>query len=261
MSDAMVKAESVHKRFGRLEVLKGISLEVARASVMCLLGPSGSGKSTFLRCINHLEEINAGRLWVDGELVGYRQRGNKLYEMRESEIVRSRAKIGMVFQRFNLFPHLTAIENVSLAQRMVLGRKPDEAEGKAQALLSRVGLVDKMDEYPARLSGGQQQRVAIARALSMDPKVMLFDEVTSALDPELVKEVLDVMRELARRGDDDDRRHPRAGLRARRRGPCRVHGRRVDRRGGPAGTDPGQPRRGADQALPRAGAGALASLG
>ena len=200
MSEHMVKAEEVHKRFGRLEVLRGISLEVARASVMCLLGPSGSGKSTFLRCINHLEEINAGRLWVDGELVGYRQRGNKLYEMRESEIVRSRAKIGMVFQRFNLFPHLTAIENVSLAQRMVLGRKPDEAEGKAQALLSRVGLVDKMDEYPARLSGGQQQRVAIARALSMDPKVMLFDEVTSALDPELVKEVLDVMRELADEG-------------------------------------------------------------
>jgi polar amino acid transport system ATP-binding protein len=200
MSDAMVKAESVHKRFGRLEVLKGISLEVAPASVMCLLGPSGSGKSTFLRCINHLEEINAGRLWVDGELVGYRQRGNKLYEMRESEIVRSRAKIGMVFQRFNLFPHLTAIENVCLAQRMVLGRKSDEAEGKAQALLSRVGLVDKMDEYPARLSGGQQQRVAIARALAMDPKVMLFDEVTSALDPELVKEVLDVMRELADEG-------------------------------------------------------------
>ena len=196
----MVKAESVHKRFGRLEVLKGISLEVAPGNVMCVIGPSGSGKSTFLRCINHLEEINAGRLWVDGELVGYRQRGNKLDEMRESEIVRSRAKIGMVFQRFNLFPHLTAIENVSLAQRMVLGRKPDEAEGKAQALLSRVGLVDKMDEYPARLSGGQQQRVAIARALSMDPKVMLFDEVTSALDPELVKEVLDVMRELADEG-------------------------------------------------------------
>ena len=200
MSEYMVKAEDVHKRFGRLEVLKGISLEVAPASVMCLLGPSGSGKSTFLRCINHLEKINAGRLWVDGELVGYRQRGNKLYEMRESEIVRSRAKIGMVFQRFNLFPHLTAIENVRLAQQMVLGRKPDEAEGKAQALLSRVGLVDKMDEYPARLSGGQQQRVAIARALAMDPKVMLFDEVTSALDPELVKEVLDVMRELAEEG-------------------------------------------------------------
>jgi polar amino acid transport system ATP-binding protein len=200
MSDYMVKAESVHKRFGRLEVLKGISLEVAPASVMCLIGPSGSGKSTFLRCINHLEKIDRGRLWVDGELVGYRQVGNKLHELRESEIVRNRAKIGMVFQRFNLFPHMTAIENVRLAQERVLRRNSDEAEGKAQALLSRVGLVDKMDEYPARLSGGQQQRVAIARALAMDPKVMMFDEVTSALDPELVKEVLDVMRELAREG-------------------------------------------------------------
>ncbi len=196
----MVKAEGVHKRFGRLEVLKGISLEVAPGSVMCVIGPSGSGKSTFLRCINHLENIDRGRLWVDGELVGYRQVGNKLHELRESEIVRDRAKIGMVFQRFNLFPHMTAIENVRLAQETVLRRKSDVAEGKAQALLTRVGLVDKMDEYPARLSGGQQQRVAIARALAMDPKVMLFDEVTSALDPELVKEVLDVMRELAREG-------------------------------------------------------------
>ncbi len=200
MSEYMVKAEGVHKRFGRLEVLKGISLEVAPGSVMCVIGPSGSGKSTFLRCINHLENIDRGRLWVDGELVGYRQVGNKLHELRESEIVRDRAKIGMVFQRFNLFPHMTAIENVRLAQETVLGRKSDVAEGKAQALLTRVGLVDKMDEYPARLSGGQQQRVAIARALAMDPKVMLFDEVTSALDPELVKEVLDVMRELAREG-------------------------------------------------------------
>jgi polar amino acid transport system ATP-binding protein len=196
----MVKAEGVHKRFGRLEVLKGVSLEVAPASVMCLLGPSGSGKSTFLRCMNHLEKIDRGRLWVDGELVGYRQVDDKLHELRESEIVRSRAKIGMVFQRFNLFPHMTAIENVTLPQEMVLGRKSDVAEGKAQALLTRVGLADKMDEYPARLSGGQQQRVAIARALAMDPKVMLFDEVTSALDPELVKEVLDVMRELASEG-------------------------------------------------------------
>jgi polar amino acid transport system ATP-binding protein len=196
----MVKAEDVHKRFGRLEVLKGISLEVAPASVMCLLGPSGSGKSTFLRCINHLENINRGRLWVDGELVGYRQAGNKLHELRESEIVRNRAKIGMVFQRFNLFPHMTAIENVRLAQEMVLGRKADVATEKGQAILTRVGLADKIDEYPARLSGGQQQRVAIARALAMDPKVMLFDEVTSALDPELVKEVLDVMRELASEG-------------------------------------------------------------
>ena len=200
MSEYMVKAESVHKRFGRLEVLKGISLEVAPASVMCLLGPSGSGKSTFLRCINHLEKIDRGRLWVDGELVGYRQAGDKLHELRESAIVRNRAKIGMVFQRFNLFPHMTAIENVRLAQERVLRRSSDEAEGKAQALLSRVGLVDKMDEYPARLSGGQQQRVAIARALAMDPHVMLFDEVTSALDPELIKEVLDVMRELADEG-------------------------------------------------------------
>jgi polar amino acid transport system ATP-binding protein len=196
----MVKAEGVHKRFGRLEVLRGITLEVATGNVMCILGPSGSGKSTFLRCINHLEKIDRGRLWVDGELVGYRQVDGKLYEMRESEIVRSRAKIGMVFQRFNLFPHMTAIENVRLAQETVLRRKSDVAEGKAQALLTRVGLADKMDEYPARLSGGQQQRVAIARALAMDPKVMLFDEVTSALDPELVKEVLDVMRELADEG-------------------------------------------------------------
>ncbi len=200
MSDAMVKAESVHKRFGRLEVLKGISLEVAPASVMCMLGPSGSGKSTFLRCVNHLEKIDRGRLWVDGELVGYRQRGDKLHELRESEIVRNRAKIGMVFQRFNLFPHMTAIQNVRLAQEMVLGRKSGVATEKGQALLTRVGLADKVDEYPARLSGGQQQRVAIARALAMDPKVMLFDEVTSALDPELVKEVLDVMRELAAEG-------------------------------------------------------------
>jgi polar amino acid transport system ATP-binding protein len=200
MSEFMVKAEAVHKRFGRLEVLKGISLEVAPGGVTCLLGPSGSGKSTFLRCINHLERINRGRLWVDGELVGYRQEGDTLYELRESEIVRSRAKIGMVFQRFNLFPHMTAIENVSLAQRMVLRRKSDAAETRAHALLTRVGLADKIDEYPARLSGGQQQRVAIARALAMDPKLMLFDEVTSALDPELIKEVLDVMRELASEG-------------------------------------------------------------
>ncbi len=196
----MVKAEAVHKRFGRLEVLKGIYLEVAPASVMCMLGPSGSGKSTFLRCVNHLEKIDRGRLWVDGELVGYRQRGDKLHELRESEIVRNRAKIGMVFQRFNLFPHMTAIENVRLAQEMVLGRKSDVATEKGVDLLTRVGLADKIDEYPARLSGGQQQRVAIARALAMDPKVMLFDEVTSALDPELVKEVLDVMRKLASEG-------------------------------------------------------------
>ena len=200
MSEFMVKAEGVHKRFGRLEVLRGISLQVPLGSVMCVIGPSGSGKSTFLRCINHLEKIDAGRLLVDGELVGYRQKGDRLQELRETEVAHKRAEIGMVFQRFNLFPHMTAIQNVRLAQEMVLRRKSDVAEGKAQALLTRVGLVDKMDEYPARLSGGQQQRVAIARALAMDPKVMLFDEVTSALDPELVKEVLDVMRELADEG-------------------------------------------------------------
>ena len=200
MSGPMVKAEEVHKRFGRLEVLKGISLEVAPKEVTCLLGPSGSGKSTFLRCINHLEEINAGRLWVDGELVGYRQVGNKLHELRESEVARKRAEIGMVFQSFNLFPHKTAVENVVEAPIQVKGMKRAEAVKRGQALLRGVGLEDKIEEYPARLSGGQQQRVAIARALAMDPKLMLFDEPTSALDPELVKEVLDVMRGLAREG-------------------------------------------------------------
>jgi polar amino acid transport system ATP-binding protein len=198
--DPMVKAEAVHKSFGRLEVLKGISLEVARGDVMCLIGPSGSGKSTFLRCINHLEKIDAGRLSVDGELVGYRQRGAKLYEERESEIAQSRAEIGMVFQRFNLFPHMTAIENVIAAPMLVQNRPRGEAALRGRELLKRVGLEDKFDEYPARLSGGQQQRVAIARALAMNPKLMMFDEPTSALDPELVKEVLDVMRDLARMG-------------------------------------------------------------
>ena len=200
MREAMVKADQVHKRFGRLEVLKGISLEVGRGQVACLLGPSGSGKSTFLRCINHLEKINAGRLWVDGELVGYRQSENKLYELPEPKIIRARAEIGMVFQRFNLFPHMTAIENVIEAPIRVRRVRKAEAVARGRGLLEQVGLSDKIDEYPARLSGGQQQRVAIARALAMDPKLMLFDEVTSALDPELVKEVLDVMRALAREG-------------------------------------------------------------
>jgi polar amino acid transport system ATP-binding protein len=196
----MVKAESVRKRFGRLEVLKGISLEVAPGEVTCLLGPSGSGKTTLIRCINHLEKINAGRLWVDGQLVGYRQVGNKLHELHEAQIARDRAEIGMVFQRFNLFPHMTAVENVGEAPVQVKGVKRAEASKRAKALLRGVGLEDKIDEYPARLSGGQQQRVAIARALAMDPKLMLFDEPTSALDPELVKEVLDVMRRLAKDG-------------------------------------------------------------
>jgi polar amino acid transport system ATP-binding protein len=200
MSEAMVKAEGVRKRFGRLEVLKGISLVAGTGEVTCLLGPSGSGKSTFLRCINHLERINAGRLWVDGELVGYRQSGNKLHELREAEIARARAQIGMVFQSFNLFPHKTAIENVIEAPIQVKRMNKREAITRGREQLGRVGLDDKVDEYPARLSGGQQQRVAIARALAMDPKLMLFDEPTSALDPELVKEVLDAMRDLAADG-------------------------------------------------------------
>jgi|SRR5829696_1702209 len=200
MAEPVVKAEGVHKSFGRLEVLKGISMAVNQGQVFVIIGPSGSGKSTFLRCINHLEKIDAGRIWVDGDLVGYRQVGDKLHELRDSEAVTARAKIGMVFQHFNLFPHMTAAENVTLAQRIVLDRSPKEARRRAAELLGRVGLADKVDEYPARLSGGQQQRVAIARALAMDPKVMLFDEVTSALDPELVKDVLDVMRELAKLG-------------------------------------------------------------
>jgi polar amino acid transport system ATP-binding protein len=200
MSDAMVKAEGVHKRFGRLEVLKGINLEVQRKEVMCLLGPSGSGKSTFLRCINHLEKINAGRLSVDGELVGYREAGDKLHELHEREVARKRAEIGMVFQHFNLFPHMTALENVTLAPMRVLNVSRGEARERATEMLDRVGLGDKLETYPVALSGGQQQRVAIARALAMEPKLMLFDEPTSALDPELVGDVLDAMRQLARDG-------------------------------------------------------------
>jgi polar amino acid transport system ATP-binding protein len=196
----MVRAEGVHKRFGALEVLKGITLEVHRGEVMCLLGPSGSGKSTFLRCINHLEKINAGRIWVDGELIGYRQDGDRLYELREAEVASKRTEIGMVFQRFNLFTHMTAIENVIEAPVQVKKMPRREALAVAHELLGRVGLADKANAYPAQLSGGQQQRVAIARALAMEPKLMLFDEPTSALDPELVGDVLDAMRQLARLG-------------------------------------------------------------
>jgi polar amino acid transport system ATP-binding protein len=167
---------------------------------MCLLGPSGSGKSTFLRCINHLEKIDAGLLSVDGELVGYRPVGAKLHELRESEIARKRAEIGVVFQNFNLFPHMTALENVTCAPMRVKGTPREQADARARELLARVGLADKVDVYPAQLSGGQQQRVAIARALAMDPKLMLFDEPTSALDPELVGDVLQAMQQLARDG-------------------------------------------------------------
>jgi polar amino acid transport system ATP-binding protein len=200
MTDSMVRAEAVHKRFGRLEVLKGINLDVKPGQVMCMLGPSGSGKSTFLRCINHLEKINAGRLYVDGELVGYRQSGDKLYELREDEVAKKRSEIGMVFQQFNLFPHMTALENVALAPIRVKGMSRSDARSRGEQLLQRVGLGDKLGTYPMALSGGQQQRVAIARALAMEPKLMLFDEPTSALDPELVGDVLDAMRQLARDG-------------------------------------------------------------
>ncbi|MGN9764992.1 amino acid ABC transporter ATP-binding protein [Micromonospora sp. SD12] len=199
-SGPMVRAEQVHKSFGAIEVLKGIDLEVRSGEVCCLLGPSGSGKSTFLRCINHLEKINAGRIWVDGDLIGYRERGGKLHEMREKDVAAQRRAIGMVFQRFNLFPHMTALQNVAEAP-VLLGRESKAAaRERAAALLERVGLGDKLGNYPSQLSGGQQQRVAIARALAMQPKLMLFDEPTSALDPELVGEVLDVMKDLARDG-------------------------------------------------------------
>jgi polar amino acid transport system ATP-binding protein len=181
-------------------VLKGITLEVLSGEVMCLLGPSGSGKSTFLRCINHLEKIDAGRLAVDGELVGYRQVGERLHELREREVARKRSEIGMVFQHFNLFPNMTALGNVTCAPMRVKGVSREQAEAHGRELLERVGLPDKLDSYPAQLSGGQQQRVAIARALAMEPKLMLFDEPTSALDPELVGDVLEAMKQLAGEG-------------------------------------------------------------
>ena len=196
----MVLARGVRKSFGSFAALTGIDLEVYPGQVMCLIGPSGSGKSTFLRCINHLEKIDAGILSVDGDLVGYRRGGDKLYELKDREVCAKRAEIGMVFQRFNLFPHMTAIENVCLGPVVVKGEDKEIVRERALALLERVGLADKVNNYPAQLSGGQQQRVAIARALAMQPKLMLFDEPTSALDPELVGEVLDVMKGLAREG-------------------------------------------------------------
>ena len=193
----MVKAEQVWKSFGKLDVLRGVDFVVQPRETFVLLGPSGGGKSTLLRCINHLEKIDAGRLYVAGELMGYREKGNALHEMKARDVARQRSSIGMVFQRFNLFPHKTAIENVMEAPVMVQHRPKEEAEAEAEELLKRVGLGEKLDVYPAQLSGGQQQRVAIARALAMKPKLMLFDEPTSALDPELVGEVLDVMKQLA----------------------------------------------------------------
>jgi polar amino acid transport system ATP-binding protein len=196
-SDCLVRIMDVHKSFGSLEVLHGVSLEVARGEVVCLIGPSGSGKTTLVRCINHLERIDSGRIYVDGALVGYRERNGALVEERDKVVSGQRRNIGMVFQRFNLFPHLTAIQNVSVGPMRVLRQSKSDAQVKAVELLSQVGLADKVDNYPSQLSGGQQQRVAIARALAMHPDLMLFDEPTSALDPETVGEVLDVMRKLA----------------------------------------------------------------
>ncbi|GLU90159.1 amino acid ABC transporter ATP-binding protein [Agromyces sp. NBRC 114283] len=200
MSDIKVSAQEVHKSFGDTHVLKGIDLEVRRGEVSCLLGPSGSGKSTFLRCINHLESIDSGRIEVDGTLIGYREHGERLHELKPAEAAAQRENIGMVFQRFNLFPHMTALENITCAPVFVKRAQRSEARQRALELLERVGLADKADAYPRELSGGQQQRVAIARALAMTPELMLFDEPTSALDPELVGEVLDVMKSLAESG-------------------------------------------------------------
>src|SRR6476620_5132950 len=199
-SKPMVLAESVCKNFGALQVLKGITLEVGKGQVLVMVGPSGSGKSTFLRCINHLETVNAGRLYVDGDLIGYKKRGDKLYEISPRDAAKQRRDIGMVFQHFNLFPHRTALENLVEAPVHVKGVKKAEAVARAKDLLDQVGMAEKATAYPAQLSGGQQQRVAIARALAMNPKLMLFDEPTSALDPELVGEVLEVMKKLASEG-------------------------------------------------------------
>jgi len=200
MSEPVVVARNVEKSFGPNRVLRGVSMTVAAGEVVCVIGPSGSGKSTFLRCINHLERIDAGYLSVGGEMVGYRRSGSRLYELRPHEVAKRRAKIGMVFQRFNLFPHMTVMQNLVEAPVKVLKESKRDATANAEALLDRVGLADKRDAYPAAISGGQQQRVAIARALAMRPELMLFDEPTSALDPELVREVLAVMKSLAADG-------------------------------------------------------------
>ena len=200
MSDVVMRATDVHKSFGRLEVLKGVSLELTPRETVCIIGPSGSGKTTFIRCINHLEKIDAGRIEVNGHLIGYRERNGKLVEDSEKNVARHRTEVGMVFQRFNLFPHMTALENVIEAPVPVRGVPRDQAVAEAEKLLERVGLLAKCGVYPAKLSGGQQQRVAIARALAMKPALMLFDEPTSALDPEVTGEVLSVMEELAHEG-------------------------------------------------------------
>lgn len=200
MTSPMIRVDGVHKYFGRNHVLRGVSLEVASGEVCCVIGPSGSGKSTLLRTVNHLEKVDAGRIWVEGQMVGYADHGDHLRELPDREVHRRRARIGMVFQRFNLFPHMTVMENLVEAPTGVLRLPRPEAEERARQLLQRVGLSEKVDAYPRHLSGGQQQRVAIARALAMKPEVMLFDEPTSALDPELVGEVLSAMKDLALEG-------------------------------------------------------------
>ncbi|MGW1682718.1 amino acid ABC transporter ATP-binding protein [Saccharopolyspora sp. NPDC002376] len=200
MTAPLIRLQNVRKSFGSHEVLRGIDLDVDTGEVCCVIGPSGCGKSTLLRCINHLERVNAGEVQVDGNHIGYRRSGNRLLELPERDIARQRADIGMVFQRFNLFPHLTVLENLLEAPCRVKREPRDEARERARELLARVGLAARENAYPAQLSGGQQQRVAIARALAMRPKVMLFDEPTSALDPELVGEVLATMRDLATDG-------------------------------------------------------------
>ena len=198
MAELMVDARSVRKRYGSNEVLAGVSLSVEKGEVLCIIGPSGSGKSTFLRCLNHLESINGGRIYVNGELMGYRQVGNVLHEMKPKDIAKARQAIGMVFQRFNLFPHLTALQNIIEAPIGVAGMNAEEAKALGLELLEQVGLADKGDHYPAQLSGGQQQRVAIARALAMKPKLMLFDEPTSALDKDTGAQIMQMIRDLSR---------------------------------------------------------------
>ena len=200
MTEPMVRIRGLTKRYGGREVLRGIDLDVPTGSVMCIIGPSGSGKSTLLSCINHLERIDGGKVWVGGELVGYREHKGRLYELPERQVARMRQRVGMVFQQFNLFPHMTALRNIMEAPMRVRRVPAAEARQRAMQLLERVGLASRHAQFPAQLSGGEQQRVAIARALAMDPQLMLFDEPTSALDPELVGEVLAVMKDLARSG-------------------------------------------------------------
>ena len=245
----IVRIENLHKSFGDLEVLKGIDLTVNAGETVVILGSSGSGKSTMLRCVNFMEVPSDGRIYLQGDLIGSERNGKMQY--RESELCTLRSRIGMVFQHFNLFPHMTVLENVMEGQVIVLGRSKTEAEEKAMAQLQRVGLAEKATEYPARLSGGQKQRVAIARALAMDPEVMLFDEVTSALDPELVGEVLKTMRQLAEGGHDHALRHPRAGLCLSCRQPGAVPQRGHDSRGRGAAERAQGPEDRADARVPR----------